>query len=197
VTIRERGPRERMVFAAAQLIRRHGVSATGLRDVVAEADAPRGSLQHYFPDGKEQLVVEAVDWAGRYAAARVDRFVTGLRNPTPAGLFAAMVRQWVEEYRTVGFGAGCPLAAATADCAEAAPVTRAAVASAFTAWRAPVAAALADMGVPKRRAAALATLMISSLEGAILLARAEQDVRPLRTVGRELGPLLDSYVDVP
>ena len=47
------------------------------------------------------------------------------------------------------------------------------------------------MGVPARKATSLATVMISSLEGAILIARAEQDVRALRTVTRELAPLLD------
>jgi hypothetical protein len=57
-----------------------------------------------------------------------------------------------------------------------------------------VSRALADMGVPEERAAALATLMVSTLEGAILMARAERDIRPLTTVARELGPLLDAAV---
>jgi len=57
-----------------------------------------------------------------------------------------------------------------------------------------VARALTDMGVPEERAAALATLMVSTLEGAILMARAERDIRPLTTVARELGPLLDAAV---
>ena len=57
-------PRQRMVRSAAQLIRRQGVSATGVREIVLDADAPRGSLQHYFPGGKEQLVTEAVQWMG-------------------------------------------------------------------------------------------------------------------------------------
>lgn len=48
------------------------------------------------------------------------------------------------------------------------------------------------MGVPDERSEALATLMISTLEGAILMARAERDVRPLTTVASELGPLLDA-----
>src|SRR5919109_1136905 len=87
------GPRERMVFSAAQLIRRDGVTATGMRDVAAHAEAPRRSLQHYFPGGKEQLVNEAVDWAGRYAGRRVARFLAAMDEPTPSGLFAAMVRQ--------------------------------------------------------------------------------------------------------
>jgi AcrR family transcriptional regulator len=183
-----------MVFSAAQLIRRDGVTATGLRDVAELAGAPRGSLQHYFPGGKEQLVNEAVEWAGRYASKRVARFVSGMSRPTPSRLFAAMVRQWIDEYRSEGFAKGCPVAAATVDCAESVESTRAAAAAAFAAWRRPVARELAAMGVPAGRADALATLMISSLEGAILMARAERGVRPLRAVVRELGPYLDSCV---
>ncbi|MET7285328.1 TetR/AcrR family transcriptional regulator [Streptomyces sp. NPDC005573] len=187
-----RGPRERMVFSAAQLIRRDGVTATGMRDVAAHAGAPRGSLQHYFPGGKEQLVNEALEWTGRYAGGRVARFLAELAPPTPAGLFAAMAAQWTGEYDRQGFASGCPVAAATVDCAAAGGPTREAAAAAFTAWRGPVAGALAGMGVPPARAASLATLMISALEGAILMARAEQDTRPLKTVVRELAPLLDA-----
>ncbi|WP_430377362.1 TetR/AcrR family transcriptional regulator [Streptomyces sp. B1-3] len=194
MTVSERGPRERMVFSAAQLIRRGGVSAAGMRDVAEHAGAPRGSLQHYFPGGKEQLVNEAVGWAGRYAAGRVARFLAALPVPTPSGLFGEMVRQWTDEYETSGFAGGCPVAAATADCAERVDSTRQAASAAFAQWHGAVAAALADMGVPPERASALATLMLSSLEGAILLARAEQDIRPLTTVTRELAPLLDAAV---
>ncbi|MFJ9814855.1 TetR/AcrR family transcriptional regulator [Streptomyces sp. NPDC101151] len=188
------GPRERMVFSAAQLIRRDGVGATGMRDVATHAGAPRGSLQHYFPGGKEQLVNEAVAWAGRYAGKRVARFLAGLDEPTPSGLFAAMAAQWTHEYETDGFAGGCPVAAATVDRASADASTREAVAAAFATWRGPVAEALTGMGVPAGRADSLATLMISTLEGAILMARAEQDVRPLTTAVRELGPLLDTAV---
>ncbi|MFI5555082.1 TetR/AcrR family transcriptional regulator [Streptomyces sp. NPDC051738] len=190
----ERGPRERMVFSAAQLIRRDGVAATGMREVAVHAGAPRGSLQHYFPGGKEQLVNEAVGWAGRYAGNRVARFRAALTQPTPSGLFGEMVRQWTDEYTAVGFVGGCPVAAATVDWAESTVSTREAAASAFAAWTGPVAEALADMGVPKERAGALATLMISALEGALLIARAERDVRALTAVARELGPLLDAAV---
>ncbi|MFF9624625.1 TetR/AcrR family transcriptional regulator [Streptomyces griseosporeus] len=190
----ERGPRERMVFSAAQLIRREGVAATGMREVAAHAGAPRGSLQHYFPGGKEQLVNEAVEWAGRYARGRVARFVAELPEPTPSGLFARMVRQWSDEYAAEGFAGGCPVAAATVDCAESTASTRQAVSSAFTTWTGAVAEALAEMGVPEERSGPLATVMISALEGAILIARAERDVRALTAVTEELGPLLDAAV---
>jgi AcrR family transcriptional regulator len=194
MAVSERGPRERMVFSAAQLIRRDGVASTGMREVAVHAGAPRGSLQHYFPGGKEQLVNEAVGWAGRYAGNRVARFLAALPEPTPGGLFAEMVRQWTEEYEAAGFAGGCPVAAATVDCAESTVSTREAAAAAFATWIGPVARALSDMGVPSERSEALATLMVSTLEGAILIARAERDIRPLTTVAQELGPLLDAAV---
>ncbi|MEU7022349.1 TetR/AcrR family transcriptional regulator [Streptomyces sp. NPDC046203] len=190
----DRGPRERMIFSAAQLLRRDGVAATGMRDVAAHAQAPRGSLQHYFPGGKDQLVNEAVAWAGRYAAKRVARFVAAMDAPSPSGLFAAMVRQWTDELEATGSLAGCPVAAATVDCADGVESTRVAAADAFACWRRPVAQALTGMDVPEARAEALATLMVSALEGAILIARAERDPRALTTVARELAPLLDGAV---
>ncbi|QJT05189.1 TetR/AcrR family transcriptional regulator [Streptomyces asoensis] len=197
--VHERGPRERMVFSAAQLIRRDGVGATGMREVAVHAGAPRGSLQHYFPGGKQQLVNEAVDWAGRYAGKRVACFLDELAHTgeptTPAGLFAAMVRQWTDEYAASGFAAGCPVAAATVDCAASGDTTREAAAAAFATWTGPVAEALTGMGVPAARAGSLATLMVSALEGAILIARAERDVRALTTVVTELAPLLDAAVE--
>jgi AcrR family transcriptional regulator len=189
-----------MVFSAAQLIRRDGVNATGMREVAAHAGAPRGSLQHYFPGGKEQLVNEAVAWAGRYAAGRVDRFlaeVAELAEPSPSALFTAMVGQWTREFDAGGLRAGCPVAAATVDCAESAASTREAAAAAFATWNAPLAAALTGLGVPAAQAPALATLMISALEGALLIARAEQSPAPLLTVARELGPLLDLRAGLP
>lgn len=189
-----RSPRDRMVFSAAQLIRRQGVSGTGMRDVVAHAEAPRGSLQHYFPGGKEQLVNEAIGWAGRYAARQVARYAEALDPPTPGELFAAMAGQWRDEFTSAGFASGCPLVAATADTAAVSDGLRASVSRAFDGWLQPVAVALEDMGVPPARSASLAMLMISTLEGAIVLARARLDLTPLDTVVDELRPLLDSAV---
>jgi AcrR family transcriptional regulator len=191
----DRGPRERMVFSAAQLLRHGGVAAAGMREVAAEAHAPRGSLQHYFPGGKEQVVNEAVAWAGQYAGGRVSRFLAALNEPAPSALFAAMARPWTDDLAAAGELPGCPVAAATADSAQTAESTRAATAKAFANWRRPVAEALTGMGVPAGRAPALATLMVSALEGAILIARAERSPAALTTVVRELAPLLDRAVE--
>nr|WP_245805360.1 TetR family transcriptional regulator C-terminal domain-containing protein [Amycolatopsis australiensis] len=159
--------------------------------MVAHAEAPRGSLQHYFPGGKDQLIGEAVAWAGDYAARRVARLAAKLTDPAPGRLFEAMAAQWRDEFTAQGFDAGCPLVATVADTAATSDGLREAVAKAFDGWQRPVAATLEELGVPASRSTSLAVLMLSTLEGAIVLARAHRSVAPLDTVVAELRPLLD------
>jgi hypothetical protein len=102
-----------------------------------------------------------------------------------------MVSQWKREFSTRGFGRGCPVNAAAADLAGGDSPVNAPLREALTGWEVAIVTALARMGIPTRRARRLATLMLSSLEGAIMLARVHRDVRPLTTVATELGPLLD------
>jgi AcrR family transcriptional regulator len=187
-----RGPRERMVYEAAQQLRRAGVTATGLRQVVAEADAPRGSLQHYFPGGKDQLVAEALQWSGSWAADRVRAHVSEMRRPSPSRLFTAVVDEWSADLRARDFERGCPVAGAVVDCAQGNETVRQAAAGALETWRAPITEALVTMGRTRRRAETLSTLMLCALEGALVLARASRDTSPLRLVARELAPVLDA-----
>ncbi len=186
------GHRERIVYETAQELRRAGVTATGLRQVVARAEAPRGSLQHYFPGGKDQLVTEALQWSGSWAADRVRRHLSGLRRPSPSRLFTAVVDDWAADLRGRDFERGCPVAGAVVDCADTNPAVRQAASAALETWRRPLTDALVTMGRTRRRAETLSTLMLCALEGALLLARAQRDTAPLRLVARELAPVLDA-----
>lgn len=185
-------PRERMVYSAAQLVRARGATGTGVRDVVEHANAPRGSFQHYFPGGKDQLVGEAVLWSADFAAERVRAYRRSARNPTPAGLLAHMAKQWKQDFTERGYERGCPLMAAGADLVGAGSVVTAELREGMDRWETAVTEELTAMAVPPRRARRLATLMISTLEGAIMLARLRGDVGPLTTVVADLAPLLDN-----
>jgi AcrR family transcriptional regulator len=182
-----------MVYSAAQLLRAQGMSATGVRDVIDHSATPRGSFQHYFPGGKDQLVGEALLWAGNFAGKRVEEYVATARNPTPSGLFASMVDQWKRDL-THGFERGCPVVATAADIAGSASPVNDQLFRALARWEQALVAAVGGMGVPRRRAKAIATLMLSALEGAIVLARVHRDVEPLDIVQAELRPLLDESV---
>ena len=185
-------PRERMVRSAAQLIRRKGVSGTGMREIVTEADAPRGSLQHYFPGGKEEIVSDALLWSGDVMARRTRRCLVGLKSRTPSALLASIVDIWRRELTEEQFSAGCPLVAAAVDTAATSEQLRQVLRRAFDGWLEPLSESLVDLGVPLERADNLAIVVIAALEGAIILARIRRDLTPLDALIRELGPLLDA-----
>jgi AcrR family transcriptional regulator len=184
-------PRERMVRSAAQLIRRKGVSGTGMREIVIEADAPRGSLQHYFPGGKEELVSDALLWTGDVAARRVQRSLSELKSRTPSALLASIVDTWRRDLTSEKFSAGCPLVAAAADTAATSEQLRQVLRRAFDGWLEPLSGSLVDLGVPLERSGNLAVVIIAALEGAIILARIRRDLTPFDALVLELGPMLD------
>jgi AcrR family transcriptional regulator len=185
-------PRDRMVRSAAQLIRRKGVSGTGMREIVIEAGAPRGSLQHYFPGGKEELVSDALLWMGDVAARRIQRCLSELESRTPSALLASIVGTWRHDLAIEQFSAGCPLAAAAADTAATSEQLRQVLRRAFDGWLEPLSGSLAGLGVPAGRSGDLAVVIIAALEGAIILARVRRDMTPFDALVRELGPLLDA-----
>jgi AcrR family transcriptional regulator len=190
-------PRERMVRSAMALICRQGVNGTGMREVVAHAEAPRGSLQHYFPEGKEQLVREALALAGRTAARTVGRLQDSGEPFRPSDVFTAMVQAWRRWLLESDYAQGCPVVATVADATTGSPALRTAAADTFGTWQAAVREALVASGVPAERATPLAALLLSALEGAIVMSRARRDLEPLDTVLAELSPLLDATVAIP
>jgi AcrR family transcriptional regulator len=190
--VRALPPRERVVRSAAQLIRRKGVSGTGMREIVTEAGAPWGSLQHYFPGGKEEIVSDAVLWFGDVMARQVGRGLSELKSGTPSALLTFLVDSWRRELTEAQFSAGCPLVAAAADTAAISEQLRQVLRVAFAGWLQPLSESLVDLGVPPERADALAIVVIAALEGAIILARIRQDLTPFDALIRELGPLLDA-----
>jgi AcrR family transcriptional regulator len=182
-------PRQRLVLAAADMLRHRGLNATSVREVAKLAQAPLGSTYHYFPGGKPQLISEAVQLSGEQVARYLTRtFAAGPRD----GLLA-FVALWRQLLQDKACRAGCPVMAVAADDSAAdddAPML-AAVAAAIRSWQQPLVASLQQAGLPAARATRLATLLIAAVEGAILLCRAQGDTTALDEVAAELLLLLD------
>lgn len=183
------GPRARMVESAALLMRERGVAGTGMRDIAERAQAPRGSLQHYFPDGKEQVVTEALAWVADQVTAPLLKVARGEKAVPPRTVVARTFARWERILSDTDFLAGCPLVATITD-AAASDDLRAAAADVFARWRTALAGALRAGGLTRTRAEAMALLAISALEGAVVMARAQRDLAPLRAVARELDRVL-------
>lgn len=103
---------------------------------------------------------------------------------TPAQLLARWCAWWRRRLTGTDFTAGCPLVAAVADAAAAVEDARAVLVS----WQAEAAGVLERAGHAPDRAASLAAVLVSAVEGAV--ARAQRSVAPLDAVERELAALL-------
>jgi hypothetical protein len=121
-----------------------------------------------------------------------DTAIFGKIEPrTPSALLASIVDGWRSDLTNEEFSAGCPLVAAAADTAATSEHLRDVLRQAFDGWLTPLSEGLIDLGVPPERSDGLAIVIISALEGAIILARIRRDLTPFDALVSELGPLLD------
>jgi AcrR family transcriptional regulator len=175
-----RGVRDRMVASAVDLLARRGLQATSFSEVLEQSGAPRGSVYHHFPNGKDQLIAAALDLAGGRAIELLDR-----KTGAPAEEVAAwFLHIWREVLVRSKFDAGCAVLAVTV--AADSPELREHAAGIFRTWRGRLAALLEHGGLGARDAAAFAATLIASSEGAVALSRAEQSLEPFDLVAEQL-----------
>ncbi|MEZ0448273.1 TetR/AcrR family transcriptional regulator [Cellulomonas sp. ICMP 17802] len=172
-------PRGRMVQSATVLLARAGVAGASFAHVLAHSGAPRGSIYHHFPDGKDQLVAEAVALAGARAVAALDHLAGG----SPVEVLDGFVGMWRAVLERSSFGVGCSVLGTVVTDDSAARLDQAD--GVFRAWRDRLARLFADAGLDGD-ARGVATLVIASTEGAVVLARAARDLEPLETVHAQL-----------
>lgn len=184
-------PRERMVISAALLIRERGAHPTAIADVLEHSGAPRGSAYHYFPGGRTQLLCEAIDYAGEYIASKIAKAGSGLEA------LDELVADYRKQLLRSDFRAGCPVVAVTVEAGDpdkpdqATPVIERA-AAAFARWTDLIAERLVADGMSTKRAEEIAVFITTAIEGAIVVARASRDVKPLDLVHRQLRALLQA-----
>lgn len=171
--------RQQMVEATTLLLAKKGLQGASFSAILEASGAPRGSLYHHFPAGKDELVLAAVEAAGARALAVLDA-EPGASAETVATTFVGL---WRALLTRSNFTAGCAVAAVTvaADSDE----LLASAGAVFRSWRTTLAAALAAGGVPAVRAPGLAASLIAACEGAVVLARAEQSLEPFDLVAAE------------
>ncbi|WP_370943451.1 TetR/AcrR family transcriptional regulator [Amycolatopsis sp. cg5] len=176
------GTRERIVNAGAELFRRNGYTGTGVKQIVAEAGAPFGSLYHFFPGGKEQLGEEVIRTSGMmYLRLFEIFFVDGAELvPTVEAVFESAA----ETLRETDYADACPIATVALEVASTNEPLRIATADVFTAWIDHGSAGLiAKFGLAPDRARELIIAIITSLEGAFVLSRALRSTEPLKVAG--------------
>jgi TetR/AcrR family transcriptional repressor of lmrAB and yxaGH operons len=173
------------------LLRVQGFHATGLNQIVRDSGAPKGSLYHYFPHGKEQLAAAAIQTAGEDAERAFAQAFASSSSPVAA---LQAVASWLAgELERSNYRYGCPIATVALEAASTSALIRAACDTAYRSWQAVIAASLHANGVPRDDAADDAMLVLSALEGALILSRTRRDVRPMRLFSERVAALLSSH----
>jgi len=173
--------RDRIVEASAGLMRRQGYAATGVKQIVTEAQAPFGSLYHFFPGGKEQLGAEAI----RASGALYELLIPAVFDPAPdlvSGVRAFFAGA-AEHLRETDYEDACPIATIALEVSSASEPMRHACAEVFEGWIVAGAERHAAGGLSQPRARELTIGMIAALEGAFVLARALRSTEPLEVAG--------------
>jgi AcrR family transcriptional regulator len=175
--------RDRIVQSSAELFRRQGFTGTGVKQIVAEASAPFGSLYHFFPGGKAQLGEETIRWSGALYGELIGMFFTPGADPAQAtrAFFAGAAETLVQ----TDYADACPIATIALEVSSTNEPMRVACAEVFEGWIAGAARTLQQAGISRARARELAISMLASLEGAFVLARALRSTEPLNAAGRQ------------
>lgn len=172
--------RNNLVRTAMRLFRRQGYAASGLQQILAESDAPRGSLYYYFPQGKEGLAEAAVSLAGDLVAEMLEAHLHRTRTlRTFLGRVVETYAGWMAEG---GFASGCPIATTMLECAPASAAVTAAGERAYRRWIAIVASAFERDGQDEAAAMRKATAFIAALQGALILSRVTRSTQPFAAI---------------
>ncbi|OBY24769.1 TetR/AcrR family transcriptional regulator [Leisingera sp. JC1] len=169
--------RERLLRAAAGLFRNKGYSGTGLAELLAAAEAPKGSLYHHFPNGKSDLALAAADWASEQMLVLIDA------SFTPAPTFQEGAKtvcyKLAKLFDKQGKWSGCPVSATLFEGPENEAFHQHA-AKLFEGWITETAAHARRLGLPEAEARAAAENFYILLQGGWQLARVRRDSDVIR-----------------
>jgi TetR/AcrR family transcriptional repressor of lmrAB and yxaGH operons len=180
--------RTSMLISAAEVLRERGAAGVTIDEVLARSGAPRGSVYHHFPEGRNQILAEGLQYAGEAITEVIDEAAVN------GGMY--LVRKfvvfWEELLVESNFTAGCPVVAAAIGSADEEVQLTTVAGRIFGHWRDALTRAFASDGFGDADAASLATMCIASLEGAVVLCRSTRSVDPLRDVADQLEFLIKS-----
>ena len=174
--------RTKMLVSAAQVMRERGAAGVTIDEVLARSGAPRGSVYYHFPDGRNQILTEALRYSGDAITAMIDDAAGwGAR-----ALLREFVEFWVRQLSDSNFTAGCPVVAAAIGSDDDDPKLSTDAGVILGRWCTALTRAFVNDGFDDAGAASLAVTSIAALEGAIVLCRSTRSADPLRQVGDQL-----------
>jgi len=176
--------RENLVESAVRLFRRQGYAATGLQQILELSGAPKGSLYHYFPGGKEAIGEAAVVRAGELVAETLEQLAA--EHVAADEFVAAYFEQYASWMEESDFQAGCPIATTLLETAPLSESITNAGLAAIERWVGIIAGVFQRAGADAAEASACARFAVTALEGSLVLARVTRSRDVIIEAGRRV-----------
>ena len=180
-------PRQRIERVAADILARDGYNGMGLKALSEAAGLPYGSIYHHFPGGKEDIAVAAIASRGVWIAGLIEQcFSDGVNRASLQAMFDFVAdrlerSEWLD---------GCAVGTPTLDGSSESARIREACNAAFDAMIEPIAAALRRQGLRRTAAHDLATTIMATYEGAMILSRAQHSRAPMQIAAESMMRLV-------
>ncbi len=174
--------------AAAKLLRQQGYHGTALHDILVASGSPRGSLYFHFPGGKEQIGEAALALSAEAVRQGIAKAAEASENAE--SFLVRIVRGMAAELERSDYREGCPIATTALETAAQIKALGTATRTAFEKWELEIKRGLFRFGMTAGEADRTATMVLSQLEGALLLARTYRNLEPIHRAEQALKWLL-------
>jgi len=182
-----------LTLAAAELFRKQGYAATGTAEILKRSGAPRGSLYHYFPDGKEEVAAAAIVLASKTLTQSIKEIMAGVGSTAEFLVaYAEKLGGWLEKS---GYRDGNPITTVVLETVPASARITAEAEKSYDIWVSKIAEKLHADGWPKARQTATAELILAALDGALIGARIKRDKQVITNTAAELAAMLKAGVE--
>ncbi len=184
--------RDKIIETTSELMERQGYHGTGLNQIIQESGSPKGSLYYYFPDGKDQITEEALRQTGRQVLANIES--TLAKHDSAADGVARLLEIISMRIEESDFEAGGPLTTVALETAASSERLRKVCDEIYAAWKEAFVSKLEDEGIDAGQAGAISDVIMSSIEGGVVLSRTRRDTAPLTSIAEQVRKLIDLAV---
>lgn len=184
--------KEKILLAASNLFQTKGYAATGLNEILKESGAPKGSLYYYFPNGKEELALEAIKLAKQAICSKLKITLNSHSNPIQA--IQALIKNITRDLKETNELQDMSLSLIALETYSSSQILRIACCEAFLSLQNIYTEKLLESGLPKDTANELGKFIQILIEGAITVSVTEKSPDALLTVSNQIEILLKSYL---
>ncbi|MEH6940250.1 TetR/AcrR family transcriptional regulator [Bacillus sp. JJ722] len=180
--------RENILEAATRLFNLQGYHATGLNQILKESGAPKGSLYYHFPNGKEQLAIEAVTAMSNSIQTDTKKKLALFSDPVEALQY--LIKEIAKHFDCIDELQGVPMGLLAAETSLKSEPLRRACQAAFEGLEAIYTKKLVENGFNQEQAKSLSIVISSMIEGCITRSLTNKNGQPLLHLAESIPLLL-------